>query len=66
MYEMRAIDEFLGKRVQLVLAYGAEPRSTIVRSYDEFGISIEGEGEYTLKSYVPWSAVREIRLLPDQ
>ncbi len=66
MFPQRIFEQWVGKRVQLVLARGAEPRSAIILGYDEFGILVESEGETIPRSYVPWSAVSEIKLLEDQ
>ncbi len=67
MLPSRVIEQWVGKRVQLVLVRGWEPRSAIILGHDEFGIEAEVEGDpATPRSYFPWSAVSEIKLLADQ
>ena len=65
MFEPRALEQLVGKRVQLVLVREGEARTAVIQGYDEFGIVAETEGDLAPRSYFPWSAVSEIRLLPE-
>ncbi len=65
MLPERVFEEWVGKRVQLVSVREGEPRTVIIQGYDEFGIVVENEGGYFPRSYFPWSAVSEIKLLPE-
>lgn len=65
MFEPRALEQLVGRRVQLMLVREGEARTAVIQGYDEFGIVAEIEGDPAPRSYFPWSAVSEIKLLPE-